>query len=227
MPVEASARSPASELIDAPGPRDHGYLSEPEAIYARSFAIIDAETDWSGVPDELRPVVRRVVHACGMTDIVAELAWSSDLFGRATAALGAGAPVVCDAGMVAGGVMRHALPADNAVVCALDRRREAPPPGTTRAAAAIADLGDTLDGAVVAIGNAPTALFRLLELAGAGRVAPAAVIAMPVGFVGAAESKAALADAPPCPFLTLHGRRGGSAMAAAAVNALALAAGRR
>ncbi len=226
MPVEASAQSPAREIIDAPAPRDHDYLSEPEAIYAHSFAIIDAETDWSGVPEDLRAVVRRVVHACGMTDIVADLAWSADLQARATTALAAGAPVICDARMVADGVIRRTLPAQNAVVCALDRLAAAPP-GTTRSAAAMDALGGALEGAVVAIGNAPTALFRLLELAAGGVARPAAVIAMPVGFVGAAESKRALAAAPPCPFLTLHGRRGGSAMAAAAVNALAIAAGPR
>ncbi|MFP4127282.1 MAG: precorrin-8X methylmutase [Alphaproteobacteria bacterium] len=222
MPVEASAQRPAGELSDAPVPRDHDYLSEPEAIYARSFAIIDAETDWTGVPEDLRAVVRRLVHACGMTDIVADLAWSADLRGRATAALGAGAPVICDARMVAQGVIHDHLPAQNAVVCALDRLAAAPS-GTTRSAAAMAALGSDLDGAVVAIGNAPTALFRLLELAASTTARPAAVIAMPVGFVGAAESKRALAAEAPFPFLTLHGRRGGSAMAAAAVNALALA----
>jgi len=226
MPLEASAQKPAGELIDAPAPRDRDYLSEPAAIYARSFAIIDAETDWSGVPEDLRPVVRRVVHACGMTDIVADLAWSADLRARATAALGAGAPVICDARMVTQGVIHDHLPAQNAVVCALDRLAAAPP-GTTRSAAALDALGPALDGAVVAIGNAPTALFRLLELAAAGAVRPAAVIAMPVGFVGAVESKRALAAEAPFPFLTLHGRRGGSAMAAAAVNALAIAAGSR
>jgi precorrin-8X/cobalt-precorrin-8 methylmutase len=222
MPVEASARGPAREAIDPPAVCDDDDVSEPEAIYARSFAIIDAETDWSGVPDDLRPVVRRVVHACGMTDVVADLAWSPDFVARATAALAAGAPVICDARMVAQGIMPSVLPAQNAVVCALDRLAAAPP-GTTRSAAAMDALGAALDGAVVAVGNAPTALFRLLELARSGVVAPAAVVAVPVGFVGAAESKAALAAAPPFPFFTLHGRRGGSAMAAAAVNALALA----
>lgn len=226
MPVEANARGATGDALDPPSPRDEPYLSEPEAIYARSFAVIDAETDWSGVPAELRPVVRRVVHACGMTDVVADLAWSDDLVARATSALCAGAPVVCDASMVASGVIRAALPAGNAVVCALDRVTAAPA-GTTRSAAAMDAVGAELDGAVVAVGNAPTALFRLLELAAAGVAVPAAVIAMPVGFVGAAESKAALAAAPPAPFLTLHGRRGGSAMTAAAVNGLAIAAGRR
>jgi precorrin-8X/cobalt-precorrin-8 methylmutase len=225
MPVEASAHGPASDAIETPVSRDRDYLSEPEAIYARSFAIIDAETDWSGVPADLRPVARRMIHACGMTDLVADLAWSDDVVGRASAALAAGAPVICDARMVAHGVIRSVLPAQNAVVCALDRARGAPA-GTTRSAAGMDALATALDGAVVAVGNAPTALFRLLELAEAGRVAPAAIVAVPVGFVGAAESKRALADAAPCPFLTLHGRRGGSAMAAAAVNALAMTAGR-
>ena len=226
MPVEASAHGPAGATLDAPVPRDRDYLSEPEAIYARSFAIIDAETDWSGVPADLRPVVRRMIHACGMTDIVADLAWSADVVGRASAALAAGAPVICDARMVAHGVIHAMLPAQNAVVCALDRVDGGAPAGTTRSAAGMDALATALDGAVVAVGNAPTALFRLLELAEAGRVAPAAMVALPVGFVGAAESKRALADAAPCPFLTLHGRRGGSAMAAAAVNALATTAAR-
>jgi precorrin-8X/cobalt-precorrin-8 methylmutase len=226
MPSEASARPTGGDFRDASVPRDAGYVREPDAIYARSFAIIDAETDFSGIPDALRPVVRRIIHACGMTDVARDLAWSDDFATAATAALERGAPVICDVRMVAHGIVHAALPADNAVVCALDRVAT-PPPDTTRSAAAIEALGDGLTGAVVAVGNAPTALFRLLELALAGKAAPAAVVAMPVGFVGAVESKAALAVEAPFPFLTLHGRRGGSAMAAAAVNALAIAAVRR
>jgi len=226
MPVEASAHRPDGDVPTAQAPREHGHANEPEAIYARSFAIIDAETDWTGVPDVLRPVVRRIIHACGMTDVVHDLAWSEDFAARASAALAAGAPVIGDIRMVTHGIVHRLLPAENAVVCALDRVAAAPP-GTTRAAAAIDALGEALDGAVVAVGNAPTALLRLTELARAGRVRPAAVVAMPVGFVGAVESKAALGDDAPFAFFTLHGRRGGSAMAAAAVNALATFAGPR
>jgi len=200
--------------------------SAPQAIYDRSFAIIDAETDWSGVPDALRPVVRRMIHACGMTDLTDDLAWSEDVAAAATNALARGAAVACDVNMVAHGITRRQLPAANEVLCGLEHVAAAPP-GTTRAAAGIDALAERLDGAVVAIGNAPTALFRLLDLMASGARRPACVIGTPVGFVGAVESKAALAAAAPCPFLTLHGRRGGSALAAAAVNALALmAAGR-
>ncbi len=225
-PAGVRTAGPEGAGRDLPAPPERGDMIEADAIYARSFAIIDAETDWAGVPGELRPVVRRMIHACGMTDLVADLAWSDDFVARAVGALAAGAPVIADARMVACGVVHDFLPAENAVVCALDRVA-APPPGTTRSAAAIDALADALGGAVLVIGNAPTALFRLLERARAGGPVPAAVIAVPVGFVGAAESKAALAEAAPCPFLTLHGRRGGSAMAAAAVNALGQLAGRR
>lgn len=223
MPRAASAQRKDRGSPTPPAPRDHGYSSEPEAIYARSFAIIDAETDWTGVPDDLRPVVRRMIHACGMTDITRDLAWSADVVTAATAALARGAPVVTDARMVAFGIIRSALPAADDVRCVLDLVETAPA-GTTRSAAGIDAAADALDGAVVAIGNAPTALFRLLERAREGAGLPAAVIGLPVGFVGAVESKQALATEAPFPFLTLHGRRGGSAMAAAAVNALALAA---
>jgi precorrin-8X/cobalt-precorrin-8 methylmutase len=225
MPRAASAQRPGRGSPTPPAPREHGYSSEPEAIYARSFAIIDAETDWTGVPDVLRPVVRRMIHACGMTDITRDLAWSDDVVAAATGALAAGAPVATDARMVAHGIIGAALPAGNDVRCVLDLVATAPA-GTTRSAAGIDAAADALDGAVVAIGNAPTALFRLLELARAGAAAPAAVIGLPVGFVGAVESKRALAADAPFPFLTLHGRRGGSAMAAAAVNALAMTAAR-
>ena len=204
---------------------DLDHLRDPEAIYARSFAVIDAEVDWRDVPLPLRPIVRRMMHACGMTDLVADLAWSDDIVVAATAALARGAPVICDAQMVAHGLILRTLPAANPVLCSLDRLAAAPA-GTTRSAAAIDAVGADLAGAVVAIGNAPTALFRLLERAETGAAAPAAVIGLPVGFVGAAESKAALAARRPFPFLTLHGRRGGSAMAAAVVNALAIEAGR-
>lgn len=197
------------------------YLREPAAIYRRSFAIVETETDWSTVPADLRPVVGRMIHACGMPEIVADLAWSDDLVPTATAALAGGAPVVCDCRMVRYGLIEAMLPAANPVRCVLDALADAPVVDDTRSARAIDAAGAWLDGAVVVIGNAPTALFRLLERCLEGRTRPAAILGLPVGFVGAAESKAALARLAPAPFLTLHGRRGGSAIAAAALNALA------
>lgn len=200
-----------------------GYIEDPDAIYARSFAVIDAETDWAGVAPALRPVVRRMIHACGMCDLAQDVRASAEFVARATTALRAGAPIVTDSRMAAHGLIARLLPAANPVLCALDRLG-GPVEGTTRSAAAIATLDHTLDGAVIVIGNAPTALFRLLERVEAGVFRPAAVVGVPVGFVGAAESKQALADAAPVPFLTVLGRRGGSAIAAAALNALALEA---
>jgi precorrin-8X/cobalt-precorrin-8 methylmutase len=166
-----------------------------------------------------------MVHACGMTDLVSDLAWSDDVARSAREALIAGAPILCDATMVASGVTRRRLPADNEVICTLADSRTpglAAELGTTRSAAALELWRDRLEGAVVAIGNAPTALFRLLEMLDAGAPRPAAVIGVPVGFIGAAESKRALAEhGQGVPFLVVHGRRGGSAVAAAALNALA------
>ncbi len=201
------------------------YIRDGAEIYRRSFATIRAEADLSGLPADLAVVAVRMIHACGMTDLVPELAYSPDFAARARAALVAGAPVLCDSRMVADGVTRARLPADNRVICALDDPRLpalAAKIGNTRSAAAVELWGDDLAGALVVIGNAPTALFHLLERLDAGAPRPAAIVGLPVGFVGAAESKAALA-ADPCglPFLTLHGRRGGSAMAAAVVNAVA------
>ena len=201
------------------------YLRDPDEIYRRSFAIVRAETDLSHLPPDLHDVAVRIVHACGMPDIVADLDWSGAPAAAGRAALAEGRPVLADSRMVADGVIRARLPADNPVRCfvdepqvAADARREA----TTRSASAVDRWLPHIDGAVVAIGNAPTALFRLLERLGEGAPHPAVVLAFPVGFVGAAESKRALArlvGAPP--FLTVHGRRGGSAIAAAAVNAIA------
>jgi precorrin-8X/cobalt-precorrin-8 methylmutase len=166
-----------------------------------------------------------MVHACGMTDLVADMAWSADFASEAETALAAGAPVLCDSSMVAAGVTRSRLPAGNEVLCMLRDPRVAGLAGqlrTTRTAAAVELWRDRLDGALVAIGNAPTALFHLLEMVAAGALRPAAVVGVPVGFVGAAESKAALAaNSLRIPFLVVHGRRGGSAIASAAVNALA------
>ena len=201
------------------------YLRDPEEIYRRSFAIVRAETDLTRLPAALHDMAVRIVHACGMTDVAAGLDWSGDPAAAGRGALARGGPVLTDSRMVANGVIRARLPAGNPVRCFVDEpgvaahaRRNA----TTRSAAAVDRWIPHLDGAVVAIGNAPTALFRLLELLRQGSPRPAVVLAFPVGFVGAAESKRALADlADGPPFLTLHGRRGGSAMAAAAVNAIA------
>ncbi len=196
------------------------YLRDPQAIYRRSFAIVRAEADLGGLPAELAEVAVRLVHACGMPDITADLAWSGEVVGQARAALGAGAPVITDAQMVAEGIVGNAN-----VICTLRDPRVADlaaDQATTRAAAAVELWTPHLVGAVVAIGNAPTALFRLIERLAEGAPKPAAILAFPVGFVGAAESKAALIDADiGVPYLTLKGRRGGSALAAAAVNAIA------
>ena len=201
------------------------HLSDGAEIYRRSFATIRAEADLDAVPEDLQAVAVRMVHACGMVDIVADLAYSADVGAAARRALRAGAPVLVDAQMVAHGVTRSRLPADNEVLCLLNDPgvpEQARARGTTRSAAAVDLWLPRLDGAVVAIGNAPTALFRLLELLAEGAPEPAAILGLPVGFVGAAESKEALVDHNQgVPYLTLHGRRGGSAMAAAAVNALA------
>ncbi len=202
----------------------HDYIRDGAAIYARSFAIIRAEADLRHFSEAEARVAVRVIHACGMVDVAADLVFAPGFVEAASGALRAGAPVFCDAAMVAHGVTRARLPAGNEVVCTLHDARTralAESAGTTRSAAALDLWGARLGGALVAIGNAPTALFRLLELLEAGAPMPAAVIGMPVGFVGAAESKAALAAFARVPFAIVRGRRGGSAMAAAAVNALA------
>jgi precorrin-8X/cobalt-precorrin-8 methylmutase len=201
------------------------YLRDGAAIYERSFAMIRAEADLSRfTPGEVEIAVR-MIHACGQVDVARAIEFSPDLVEAARAALKRGAPILCDAAMVAHGITRARLPAKNEVVCTL---RDPSVPelaaklGTTRSAAALALWGGRLDGALVAIGNAPTALFRLLEMLEAGSARPAAILGIPVGFVGAAESKAALAANPfDVPYLIVRGRAGGSAMTAAAVNALA------
>ena len=201
------------------------YIREGAEIYRRSFATIRAEADLAGLPREVEPVAVRMIHSCGMVDLVGDLAFSVDVVGKARAALRGGAPVLCDAAMVASGVTRRRLPADNEIICTLTDPGVpdlAVSLGTTRSAAAIELWGSRLAGAVVAIGNAPTALFRLLELIDAGAPQPAAILGLPVGFVGAAESKVELAGHPAAiPYLVVHGRRGGSAMAVAAINAIA------
>ncbi len=209
----------------APPPRRYDYETDGAAIYARSFATIRAEADLSRLPADAEKVAVRMIHACGMTDLPRDLGHTPQVVARAREALRAGAPILCDANMVASGVTRKRLPADNEVICTL--ADPAVPElaarlGTTRSAAALELWRDRLDGAVVAVGNAPTALFRLLEMIEEGAPRPAAVIGVPVGFVGAAESKDALAAHPSgLDHLIVRGRRGGSAMAAAALNAIA------
>ena len=201
------------------------YLRDPDEIYRRSFAAIRAEADFADLPTDITDVAIRLIHACGMTDIVGDLAFGGDVTPVARCALTAGAPVICDVRMTADGIIRARLPAANDVICeigAADTVRIAKASRTTRSAAAVELWRSRLAGAVIAIGNAPTALFRLLEVIAEGAAPPAAILAFPVGFVGAAESKEALIEsACGVPFMTLRGRRGGSALAAAAVNALA------
>jgi len=199
------------------------YVRDGAEIYRRSFATIRAEAELDRFPVDVAQVVVRMIHACGMTDLPRDIAYSAGVIAHARAALRGGAPVLCDAKMVAAGITRSRLPAGNEVVCTLGDPATAALAerlGTTRSAAAVDLWADRLDGAVVAIGNAPTALFRLLEITGPGGPRPAAVIGIPVGFVGAAESKQALAESG-LEHLVVHGRRGGSAMTAAAVNAIA------
>ncbi|WP_433218590.1 precorrin-8X methylmutase [Dactylosporangium sp. CS-047395] len=199
------------------------YIRDGAEIYRRSFATIRAEADLSGLPADVARVTVRMIHACGMVDLPADVGWSPGVVASARAALLAGAPILCDAEMVASGVTRARLPRGNDVVCTL-RAPEVPTLalqlGNTRSAAALELWRGRIEGAVVAVGNAPTALFRLLDMVAEGAGTPAAVIGIPVGFIGAAESKAALAESG-LEYLVVHGRRGGSAMTAAAVNAIA------
>lgn len=201
------------------------YVRDGAEIYRRSFAVIRAEADLDGVEATLARAIVRMIHACGMVDLTRDVAASPGFARAAAAALADGAPILCDTSMVASGITRARLPAGNAVVCTLADPRTpalAARLSTTRAAAAMELWRDLIDGAVVAVGNAPTALFRLLEMVDEGCPRPAAVIGVPVGFIGAAESKVALAEHPSAlEHLVVHGRRGGSAIAAAAVNALA------
>jgi precorrin-8X/cobalt-precorrin-8 methylmutase len=200
------------------------YVRDGAAIYRESFATIRAEADLDGFDDVLSRTVVRMIHACGMVDLAGDVEASRGFGAAATAALRAGAPLLCDTTMVAAGVTRSRLPADNEVVCTLGDPRVpalAKELGTTRTAAAMELWRDRLEGSVVVVGNAPTALFRLLELLAEGAPQPAAVVGVPVGFVGAVESKEALADSGAAEYLIVRGRRGGSAIAAAAVNALA------
>jgi precorrin-8X/cobalt-precorrin-8 methylmutase len=205
-----------------------GYLRDGAEIYRRSFATIRAEADLEGLEPVLERVVVRMIHACGMVDLAADVAASPGFGAAGERALRAGAPILCDTSMVASGITRSRLPAANDIVCTLSDPLVpalAAELGTTRTAAAIELWRERLAGSVVVVGNAPTALFRLLELIEEGVAPPAAVIGVPVGFIGAAESKVALAEHDGgLEYLVVRGRRGGSAMAVAAVNALATAA---
>jgi len=203
----------------------YDYIRDGRDIYRQSFATIRAEANLEGLDPDLATVAVRLIHACGMTDIVADLVASTKAVAIGRQALNQGAMILCDAQMVAGGITRQRLPADNLVLCTLNHPEVpglAAQIGNTRSAAAIELWRPYLAGAVVVIGNAPTALFYLLELLAQDLHPPALILGFPVGFVGAAESKQALVNHPrQIPFITLLGRRGGSAMAAAAVNALA------
>jgi precorrin-8X/cobalt-precorrin-8 methylmutase len=199
------------------------YIRDGAEIYRRSFATIRAEADLTRFDAESEQVVVRMIHACGMVDIADSVQHSPGVIASARAALRAGAPILCDAQMVAAGITRTRLPAANEVVCTLSDPSVpelAHRIGDTRSAAALELWGDRLDGALVAIGNAPTGLFHLLDLLDAGAPRPAAILGLPVGFIGATESKLALAESG-YPFLVVHGRRGGSALAVSAVNAIA------
>jgi precorrin-8X/cobalt-precorrin-8 methylmutase len=204
------------------------YVRDGAEIYRRSFATIRAEAQLDGLDPVLERTVVRMIHACGMVDLSADVAASPGFAAAAEAALRAGAPILCDTSMVASGVTRARLPAANDVLCTLGDPRVpalAERLRTTRTAASLELWRERLEGALVVVGNAPTALFRLLELVDGGAPRPAAVVGVPVGFIGAAESKIALAEHPAAlEHLVVHGRRGGSAIAAAAVNALASAA---
>jgi len=205
----------------------YDYLRDPDAIYRRSFEMIRAEVDLSGLPPGIDEMALRLIHACAMPDILADLAWTSDLPQAVHGALQSGKPILSDVDMVAYGVIRSRLPADNKVLSFLntpEAREIGRKKQITRSAAAVELWLPHLAGAVVVIGNAPTALFRLLELLNnEGGPKPAAILGFPVGYVGAAESKQALIDSAPAgvAYATLKGRRGGSAIAAAAINALA------
>jgi len=201
------------------------YERDGAEIYRRSFATIRSEAALDALPADVAQVAVRMIHACGMTDLVADLVWSPNVVKTARAALEGGAPILCDAQMVAAGITRRRLPAGNEVICTSPDPRTAELAhqlGTTRSAAAVELWRDRLAGSVVAIGNAPTTLFRLLEVLGDGAPRPAAILGIPVGFIGAAESKDALAaNDLGLEYLVVRGRRGGSAITAAAINAIA------
>ncbi|MEM9199787.1 MAG: precorrin-8X methylmutase [Pseudomonadota bacterium] len=210
--------------MDDPAGFRRSWETDPARIYAESFRIIAAEADLTHLPAAAHPMAIRLIHACGMPEIVADLRLSPGAIAAGQAALAAGAPILCDAEMVARGIIARALPGPAPRVTLNDPAVPALAQSlaTTRSAAAVELWRDRIEGAVVVIGNAPTALFHLLQRLAEGWPRPALILGFPVGFVGAAESKAALRAEAPCPFVTLLGRRGGSAMAAASVNALTL-----
>ncbi|MEX1035218.1 MAG: precorrin-8X methylmutase [Sneathiella sp.] len=205
------------------------YIRDPKAIYEKSFATIQSETDFSGFDTATKALATRIIHACGMPEVVSDLAFSADIASSTVEALKEGAPILCDCEMVSHGIIRRLLPARNDVICTLNRD-EVPEMAaklkTTRSAAAVELWLKQQEGSIIVIGNAPTALFHLLEQLETGAPKPAAILAFPVGFVGAAESKEALIKHNyGVPYVTLRGRKGGSAMAAAALNALAALSG--
>ncbi len=206
--------------------RAQDYLKDPDAIYRASFAAIREEAELGKLPSSMQPLATRLIHACGMPDIIDDLAYTDDAAERGRDALNAGSAILTDATMVSAGITSRFLPKDNAIICRLNDERTpalAQNLNTTRSAAAVDLWRPHLEGAIVAIGNAPTALFRLLELIDEGAQHPAVILGFPVGFVGAEESKLALIEHPKAPpYIALRGRRGGSALAAAAVNALAM-----
>lgn len=205
---------------------DFDYIKDPAEIYRKSFSIIADEVDFSSLPASMHAVARRLIHTSGMTDVLDDLVFSEGAAEVGAVALTTGANILCDVTMVAAGVTKRLLPSTNQVICALDGTQTniiAAKSNTTRSAAAMDVLAEQFEGSILAIGNAPTALFRVLELVESGAAKPALVLGFPVGFVGAAESKLALASNDlGIPYIALNGRRGGSAYAAAAVNALAL-----
>ena len=206
----------------------YDYIRDPAEIYRQSFATVGREAGLSRLPDAMRPVATRLIHACGMVDLIDDLAFSEGSAELGTAALVRGRPIYCDVEMVRAGIIERHLPNNNPLLCTLNDSRVpeiAATSGNTRSAAAV-ELWDDLDGAIAVIGNAPTALFRLLERIQEGAAKPALVVGIPVGFVGAVESKQALAEfGSEIAFITVHGRRGGSAMASSVVNALAAGLG--
>ena len=201
------------------------YIRDPDEIYRRSFATLRAEADLSGLPDGVDTLAERLIHACGMTDVIDDFAYGGNPAAAGRDALAAGAPVLTDAEMVRSGIIKSRLPADNTLICTTHSpvaMEVAHDKKTTRSAAAVEQWAPYLEGAVVVIGNDPPALFRVLELLIEGAPKPAVILGFPVGFIGAAESKQALIDhAGDVPYATVRGRRGGSAMASGALNAIA------
>ena len=203
----------------------YDYIKDPKAIYAKSFETLRAEVDFSTFPNNMHMVITRLIHSCGMVEIAQEIAYSKGFIDSAQQALNQGAPILCDCEMVKSGIIKRLLPGNNQLICTLN---DAATPSlaqeqqTTRSAAAVNLWQPELAGAVVVIGNAPTVLFRLLETIAETGLKPAAIIGFPVGFVGAAESKQALIDANlDLEYITIRGRKGGSAMASAVLNAVA------